>query len=107
MCLCLASQKPSERDLFVPARTDLDVKLLTGIRLWVHICAYLNFELCDCLITFPIFVPSQRLIHRNVAKLFSSNCGVSQLNEACCINKLTRGSDFGYEILIAFGFGLP
>jgi hypothetical protein len=29
VCLCLASQKPSERDLFVPARMDLDVKLLS------------------------------------------------------------------------------
>jgi len=26
--LCLASQKPSEREFFVPARTDLGVKLL-------------------------------------------------------------------------------
>ena len=29
VCLCLASQKPSEWDLFVPARMDLDVKLLS------------------------------------------------------------------------------
>jgi len=30
MCvsLCLASQNPSEREFFVPARTDLGVKLL-------------------------------------------------------------------------------
>jgi len=27
--LCLASQKPSEREFFVPARTDLGVKLLS------------------------------------------------------------------------------
>jgi hypothetical protein len=27
--LCLASQKPSERELFIPARTNLGVKLLT------------------------------------------------------------------------------
>ena len=27
--LCLASQKPSEREFFVPARMDLGVKLLT------------------------------------------------------------------------------
>jgi hypothetical protein len=27
--LCLASQKPSKREFFVPARTDLGVKLLT------------------------------------------------------------------------------
>jgi len=29
VCLCLASQKPSEWEFFVPARTDLGVKLLT------------------------------------------------------------------------------
>jgi hypothetical protein len=28
VCLCLASKKPSERELFVLARTDLGVKLL-------------------------------------------------------------------------------
>jgi len=28
--LCLASQKPSTREFFVPARTDLGVKLLTA-----------------------------------------------------------------------------
>jgi hypothetical protein len=28
VCLCLASQKPSEREFFIPARTDLGVKLL-------------------------------------------------------------------------------
>jgi hypothetical protein len=99
VCLCLASQKPSERDLFVPARMDLDVKLLTGIRLWVHICAYLNFELCDCLITFPIFVLSQRLIARNVCELFSFNRGVLHLNKACCIDDVSRGSLSCYEIL--------
>ena len=27
VCLCLASQKPSEREFFVPTRTDLGVKL--------------------------------------------------------------------------------
>jgi hypothetical protein len=26
VCLCLASKKPSEREFFVPARTDLGVK---------------------------------------------------------------------------------
>jgi hypothetical protein len=29
VCLCLASQKPSEREFFVPARTHLGVKLLS------------------------------------------------------------------------------
>jgi hypothetical protein len=28
VCLCLACQKPSEREFFVPARTDLGVKLI-------------------------------------------------------------------------------
>ncbi len=31
VCLCLASKKPSEREFFVPAGTDLGVKLLTAI----------------------------------------------------------------------------
>ncbi len=30
VCLCLASKKPSEREFFVPAGTDLGVKLLTS-----------------------------------------------------------------------------
>ena len=30
VCLCLASKKPSEREFFVPPRTDLAVKLLTN-----------------------------------------------------------------------------
>ena len=29
VCLCLASQKSSKREFFVPARTDLGVKLLS------------------------------------------------------------------------------
>jgi hypothetical protein len=44
------------------------------------------------LITFPIFVPSQCLKARNVCELFSFNCGVSHLNEACCIDDVSRGS---------------
>ena len=31
VCLCLASKKPSEREFFVPAGTDLGVKLLTAM----------------------------------------------------------------------------
>jgi hypothetical protein len=31
VCLCLASKKPSEREFFVPAGTDLGVKLLTRV----------------------------------------------------------------------------
>jgi hypothetical protein len=65
---------------------------LTGIRLWAQICAHLNLELRKCLITFPIFVPSQRLIARNVRELFS-------FNNACCIDDVSRGSLSCYEIL--------
>ena len=54
---------------------------LTGIRLWAQICAHLNLELRDCLITFLLFVRCQRLIARNDRELFSSNCGVLHLNE--------------------------
>jgi hypothetical protein len=72
---------------------------LTGIRLWAQICAHLNLELRKCLITFPIFVPSQRLIARNVRELFSFNRGVSHLNNACHIDDVSRGSLSCYEIL--------
>jgi len=85
VCLCLASQKPSTREFSVPARTDFGVKLL---------------------INFSIFVRSQHLIARNVAALFSSNRGISHLNEACHIDEVIRGSILGPEILIEFGFGL-
>ena len=33
VCLCLVSKKPSEREFFVPARTDLAIKLLKNISL--------------------------------------------------------------------------
>jgi hypothetical protein len=72
---------------------------LTGIQLWAHICAHLNFELRDCLIIFPIFVLSQRLIARNDRELFSFNRGVSHLNKACRIDDVSRGSLSCYEIL--------
>ena len=87
------------REIFVPARTLIVVFLLTGIQLWAHICAHLNFELSDCLITFPIFVPSQRLIARNVRELFSFNRGLLHLNEASHIDDVSRGSLLCYEIL--------
>jgi len=34
--LCLASQKPSEREFFLPAGTDLGVKLLTPNGVFMH-----------------------------------------------------------------------
>jgi hypothetical protein len=101
VCLCLASTKPSEREFFIPAGTDLGVKLLTSYMQRVYIVktrkkisitsnitinsltamvAYLRplfFELRHCLITFRIFVRCQRLIARNVANGFLLNCGAS------------------------------
>jgi hypothetical protein len=41
--LCLASQKPSEREFFVPARTDLGVKLLILIG-WYRKSMYLRWR---------------------------------------------------------------
>jgi hypothetical protein len=34
VCLCFASKKPSEQEFFVPAGTDLGVKLLNVAILW-------------------------------------------------------------------------
>jgi hypothetical protein len=42
VCLCLASKKPSEREFFVPAGTDLGVKLLNCAR-----CVFSIFSLPD------------------------------------------------------------
>ena len=60
----------------------------------MHICASFFNELCDCLRNLHC------LIARNVCMLFSSNRGVSQLNKACYINELSRGSVPGPKILI-------
>jgi hypothetical protein len=60
--------------------------------LLAHICATFFNKLRARLITFPIFVRWQHLIARIICKLFSSNCVVSHLNEACCIDELSRGS---------------
>jgi hypothetical protein len=54
--------------------------------------APLLFSASLLLNNFPIFVPSQRLIARNVRELFSFNCGVSHLNEARRIDDVSRGS---------------
>jgi hypothetical protein len=72
---------------------------LTGIRLWVQICAHLDLELRKCLITFLLFVRCQRLIARNDRELFSFNRGISHLNNACRIDDVSRGSLSCYEIL--------
>ena len=93
---CLQNQSESVWRNLYEAQNDQG---LTGIRPWAQICAHLNFELRDCLITFPIFVLSQRLIARNVRKLFSFNRGVSHLNEARRIDDMSRGSLSCYEIL--------
>jgi hypothetical protein len=99
VCLCLTSKKPSEGEFFVPARTDLGVELLTGIRLWAQICAHLKLELRKCLITFLLFVRCQCLIARNDRELFSFNRGISHLNNACRIDDVSRGSLLCYETL--------
>ena len=54
----------------------------------------------------PIYVLSQRLIARNVHRLFSSNRGISHFHETCRVDDLSRGSNLGYELLMTFGFGL-
>jgi len=54
-----------------------------------------------------MFVLTQHLIARNVCELFSSNRGISHLNETCRIDELSRGSVLGYKIITTFGFGLP
>ena len=40
--LCLASQKPSEREFSVPAGMDLGVKLLSVPSFYTHFCNTLN-----------------------------------------------------------------
>ena len=56
------------------------------------------FELRTSLISFRIFLLSQRLIARNVCELFSFNHGISHLNEACHIDDVSRGSLSCYKI---------
>ncbi len=72
-------------------------KMLTGIPLLAHKCATFINELRTRLITFLLFVPWQHLTARNDRKLFSSNCGVSHLNEACNIDDLSRGFVLGLK----------
>ena len=72
---------------------------LTALPLVAHICASLQIELRDHLITFPIFVRRQHLIARNDRKLFSSNRSVSHIYAVCRIDELSRGFVLGYEIL--------
>jgi hypothetical protein len=90
--------KLDNSDLFA-CRVSYKSVPLTALPLRAQICAQLFNELRACLITFPIFVRCQRLIARNDRELFSSNRGVSHLNEACRIDALSRGSILGYEIL--------
>ena len=80
--------------------------VLTGTPLWSQICDHINYQLCARLLTFPIFVLSQRLIARNFPEHCSSNHGISHFNEACRINELSRGSNLGCEVLTTFAFGL-
>ena len=80
---------------FLPAATMVN-SLTTMVS---YMIPHFVFELCSSLITFLIFVRWQRLIARNVRQLFSSNRGILHLNEASCIDELSRGSVLGYEIL--------
>ena len=71
----------------------------------IHYAASINRAYLN---NFPIFVPSQRLIHRNIRELFSSNRGVLHLNEACRIDELSRGFDLGRvapKLVISVGIG--
>ena len=72
MCLCLASNRPSEREFFVLTRTDLAFKLLTAIAIGAH-----ERQLFDKLlwrwVTSTIFVRCERLIARKLAVLFGFN----------------------------------
>ncbi len=43
VCLCLPSKKPSKQEFFIPAGTDLGVKLLTQYRIFIFIFLQLNF----------------------------------------------------------------
>ncbi len=71
--------------------------LITALPLVAHTCASLQIELRASLITFRMFVRWQRLTARNVAELFSYNCGVSHSYAACCIDELSRGSIRGMK----------
>jgi hypothetical protein len=48
VCLCLVSKKLSEQEFFVPARTDLGVKLLSAIQSNSHVrCNESRVSRCD------------------------------------------------------------
>ena len=49
-------------------------------------------KLLWCLVSSPIFVHCQHLIARKIAELFNSNSAMSQFNEDCGINDVSRGS---------------
>jgi len=89
VCLCLARQKPSKQEFFVPARTDLGAKLLTAMD--AHECPLFN-KLLWWLVTFMIFVQCSRLIARKIAELFGLNRGIRPVYTAYPFNELGRGS---------------
>ena len=64
----------------------------------LQICDHFFHELRAGLITF-IFCLLTTFDSWNVHEFFSSNCAISQFYAACCIDKLSRGSILGYEIL--------
>jgi hypothetical protein len=47
VCLCLTSKKPSEREFFVPAGTDLGVKLLMSHN--TGVCKVNSPIECECI----------------------------------------------------------
>jgi hypothetical protein len=78
----------------VRLRLSEDINRLTAM------VAYLRplfLELRTNLITFRIFVRCQRLIARKLAELFSFLAVIRDLNEACSIDDVSRGSLSGYE----------
>jgi hypothetical protein len=76
--LCLASQSPSEREFFVPARTDLGVKLLTNLTEYFVgteklACYCLNTRLQLCVFTNNLL---KYLSNRTTKKLLK--CYISE-----------------------------
>ncbi len=71
--------------------------LLNRLTAMVAYLRPLFFELRTSLITFRIFVRCQCLIARKLAELFSFLAVIRDLNEACHIDDVSRGSLSGYE----------
>ena len=71
---------------FIPAGTFIAVKLLKQEYPISHryvTTLITSFVLPGASITFPIFVPQESLIAKNVRELFSTNCVISHFYAAC------------------------